>query len=73
MDSENRHGVSSVLEMAGVCQSSRCCGACVNVRVGFAQLLSNKLLTAARTTTAPAIDASVRSVNARGLSGRSKV
>jgi hypothetical protein len=73
MNSENGHGALSVLEKAGVCQSSRCCGVCANMRLGCARLLPDKLLIAARTTTAPAIDDAVRSEPVDGLSGRSKV
>jgi hypothetical protein len=70
MNSENGYGVASVLEKAGVCQSSRCCGACVKMRLGCARLLPGKLPFAARPTTAPSIDDHARSVRADGLSGR---
>jgi hypothetical protein len=73
MNSENGHGVSSVLEKAGVCQSSRCCGVCVNMRFGCVRLLPDKLLMAAHTTTDPAIGDTVHSVRVDGLNSRSKV
>jgi len=73
MNSENEYGGSSVLEKAGVCQSSRCGGVCANMRLGCARLLPDKLPITGRTTTAPAINAAVRSVRVDALNGRSKV
>jgi hypothetical protein len=57
MDSgKNGHGDLAVLEMAGACQSSRCCGPCACRRLGCARHMASKRLFAAATVTASAID-----------------
>jgi hypothetical protein len=56
MNSENGHVASSVLERAGVCQSSRCCGACARLRLGCARLFAENLTIAALETAASLAD-----------------
>jgi hypothetical protein len=70
MNSEGGRGVSSVLERVGVCQLSRCCGACVKMRLGCARQLPDKRPFAARPTIAPSIDDPARSVLVEVLTGR---
>jgi len=56
MNLEIRNGVSSIFESSGVCQSSRCRGACANMRPRCARLLAENLTIAASTTATSAID-----------------
>jgi hypothetical protein len=59
MNLENGHGVSSVLERAAGCQSSRCRGVCSKIRMGCARPLVENLVIAARTTADSTIEDAV--------------